>query len=128
MRPDLTRKMDSSPWRRHDDIDAQNNIDAHGSTDVIAAIESMATAAINSIQAAGAAARSATELPQLTVNDGVDHIIDASKAAAIQFTARGVTAGSSSTDDADHEVTISIPANGTHRADQSSLWDGKIVS
>jgi len=62
--------MDSSPWRRHDDIDAQNNIDAHGSTDVIAAIESMATAAINSIQAAGAAARSATELPQLTVNDG----------------------------------------------------------
>ena len=89
-------------------------------------------AAIGVIEAAGAAAPSATEQAQLTVNDRFDHFFDAWEAAAVRSTARDAMAGSSSTvavrHDADHQPTISIPANGTHPADPSSVLGDKIVS
>src|SRR6266568_4828450 len=124
MGPDLTRRTNLPSWWQHD------HVDAYGSADVIAAIESAAAAAINSIQAAGAAARSATGQPPTTVNDTVDHIINASEATDVRFAVSGVAATASrtvtSTDDADHEVVPSMTT--TSHAGQVSFSAGNGVS
>ena len=58
MRSNLTRNNDLSPWWQ------RNGIDVRGSADALVAIKSPKTMSIQSMQAEGAAARSAIELSQ----------------------------------------------------------------
>jgi hypothetical protein len=65
----LTRRTDFSSWSRHADLDGYNP------NDIIASIESAATAAINSIHTAGVAARHSdpSSLPSITTAGDTGH-------------------------------------------------------
>ena len=97
---------------------------------VTASIEAAAAAAIASIKSVRSGGT--LSVPQLLVDDTVDHVINAAEATNVDFSVVGPAAGESGTvtftDVANHQVTAAIAANGTYSVDLSSLTDGAVTS
>ena len=125
--------MTHSSWNNRNGFSSSRNQGATDAvatpSDVTASNESAASDAISSTHA-DTAAQVGSSLPQLTVNDTVDHIVNSSEATAVQYTVSGLDSSGTVTfkDASNHEVTASISGNGVYTADLSSLTDGKITS
>jgi VCBS repeat-containing protein len=108
-----------SQGRLHNQID-----DSGFATDVIAATEPVAATTIASAQQSGSASLDVAGQPRLTVNDTIDHIVNASEA--------GLAAGASGMvifkDAAGHQITVPVQGNGIFSADFSALSDGEVLS
>jgi len=84
------------------------------------------------LAAALAETSSTSGVPSLSINDTVDHVINAAESTAVAFTVSGlepgVTGAVTFNDASNHQVVVDVRANGTFSANLSGLTDGTITS
>jgi hypothetical protein len=73
-----------------------------------------------------------TGATSLSIDDIADHMINATESVAVSFSVSGLKAGTIGavifSDAANHQVMVSVAANGTYSTDLSALMDGTITS
>ena len=73
-----------------------------------------------------------TGATSLSIDDIADHMINATESVAVTFSVSGLKAGTIGavifSDAANHQVMVSVAANGTYSTDLSALMDGTITS